>query len=100
MNTTPDLFIETIEKSKQELLGLVGNYQFLLDQLAQIEQAIQDGSLDAHRLADLEKSFYRYPRLAVVRAAAPTDDGLDETRQLLVELRNKIIILKREESAK
>jgi len=97
MNTI-DPLLEQINRSKEELQAMVGNYQYLLDQLSRVEKAIAEGSESAGMLADLEKTFYRYPRLAVKRAVVETDDGLEETHALLAELRNKIIVLSQDES--
>ncbi len=93
-----DPLLKQINRSREELRAMVGNYQYLLDQLSRVEQAIAEGKESAGLLTDLEKAFYRYPRLAVKRAVAETDDGLEETHALLIELRNKIIVLSQDDS--
>jgi hypothetical protein len=88
---------DLVTRSRKELQAAVGNYEQLLGRLDELERELQSGAPGAEQLSAIERSFWAFPRLAPVRAAAPTDDGLEETRALLVEIRNRIVILEKNE---
>ena len=91
---------DLVTRSREELRAAVGNYERLLARLDELEQELQSGTPGAEELSAIERSFWAFPRLAPVRAAAPTDDGLEETRALLVEIRNRIIVLEKNEQGR
>ena len=84
---------DLVTKSREELQTAVGNYERLLSQLDQLERTLESGALHKESLIAAEKAFWAFPRLAVLRAASPTDEGLDDTRALLIEIQNRIVIL-------
>src|SRR5438309_97077 len=87
-----DKLRDLLTKSLEELQKAVGNYGALLSQLAVLECAIESGAVDTEVLEATQRAFPL--RFQPLRGGTPTNDGLDDTRQLLVEI-NRIIELRR-----
>ncbi len=83
-----------LAKGRKELQDAVGNYGRLLRQLEEFQRALDGGHLDREVLEATQRAFFAFPQLAAeVRAAAATADGLEAARALLVEVRNRIVML-------
>jgi len=84
---------ELLTKSLEELHEMAGNYEALLKQLTVLQQALQFAAVDTKILEVTQRTFPFH--LQRMRAGRPTNDGLDDTRLLLVEI-NRVIELHRE----
>lgn len=80
-----------LRASLRELSGLPEPYSPLIRHLERLLDKAEHSELDLQALRETEAVFLRYPRLQPMRAAAATEDGLEATRSVLVEIKNRII---------
>jgi hypothetical protein len=71
-------------------------YAPLIRQLENVLEAAERGGLDLQVLRSTQALSLRYPRLQLTRAAAATDDGLEATRAVLVEIKNRVVSFEHE----
>lgn len=91
-----DSIAERLRASLQELRSASGDYSLLIRSLEATLRGVERGEVDVLALKEAQSASLSYPRLQPLRAAAATEDGLEATRAVLIEIKNRVVSFEQE----
>ncbi len=87
---------DKLRASLHELRAASGDYGHLIRHIESNLHGVERGEVDVLALKEAQTASLSYPRLQPLRAAAATDDGLEATRALLIEIKNRVVSFEQE----